>query len=348
MVRVSVDLETRSGADIGACGAYKYVADEDFKILLCAYAVNDASVKTLDLTTEEGLAEFNLAFGDLAFGYLHRPDVVLSAYNSSFEIACLAKHFGRAVDAEFVSRWVDTMAHAAYCGYPMSLEAAGKALGLGADKQKLMTGKALIRYFCTPQKPSETNGGRKYNDPHHDPEEWKLFKEYNAQDVEAEREIERMLERYPVPESEWELWRQDVCMNAYGARVDRKLIEGALYIDAVLNERLMDEAKRLTGLDNPNSATQLLGWLEEVGCPLPNLQKATVADALDTLTMPENIRRVLEIRQQLGKTSNKKYQAAADAVCYDDRVRGLMQFYGANRSGRWAGRLVQIQNLPRG
>lgn len=335
-----IDIETRSSADIKSAGHYKYTRDEDFTILLIAYALDDGPVKVVDLTS----GNYDLFAEIFLKDALQNPDFLKIAYNASFEIACFNAYGWHTP----IEQWRCTEVHAAYCGYPMGLEATGKAMGLAQDKQKLMTGKALIRYFCTPQKPTKTNGGRKWNEPHHDPEKWQLFKEYNAQDVEAEREIEHMLSRYPMPESEWELWRQDVRMNAYGARVDRKLIEGALYIDAVSNERLMDEARRLTGLDNPNSTPQLLGWLEEVGCPLPNLQKATVADALDTLTMPENVRRALEIRQQLGKTSNKKYQAAADAVCDDDRIRGLMQFYGANRSGRWAGRLVQIQNLPRG
>lgn len=331
------DIETKSSADISATGSYKYAQDEDFEILLIAYAFDDDPVYVIDL---KSFGTYDNRF----FLALKDPDYLKVAHNAAFEWYCL----NRAGYTTPLEQWRCTMAHALYCGYPASLEAAGKALGIRSDKQKLMTGRALIRYFCTPQKPTKTNGGRKWNEPHHDPEKWQLFKEYNAQDVEAEREIEHRLSRYPMPESEWELWRQDVRMNAYGARVDRKLIEGALYIDAVSNERLMDEARRLTGLDNPNSTPQLLGWLEEVGCPLPNLQKETVADALDTLTMPENVRRALEIRQQLGKTSNKKYQAAANAVCDDDRIRGLMQFYGANRSGRWAGRLVQIQNLPRG
>lgn len=334
-----IDIETRSSADIASTGSYKYAQDEDFDILLIAYALDDGPVKVVDLKGNN----YDLFAEIFLKDALQNPAYLKLAYNSAFEWYCF-NQYGWETPIE---QWQCTMVHAAYCGYPMGLEATGKAIGIAQDKQKLMTGKALIRYFCTPQKETKKNGGRKYNDPHHDPEKWELFKTYCKQDVEAEREIERMLTRYPMPESERLLWQQDVRMNAHGARVDRQMIEGAMYCDAVSNERLADEAKRITGLDNPNSTTQLLDWLNIKGHALPNLQKATVAEALSG-DLPDDVRRVLEIRQQLGKTSNKKYQAAADAICDDDRIRGLMQFYGANRTGRWAGRLVQIQNLPRG
>lgn len=314
--------------------------------MLCAVKVGDQPTKILDLTIESELAEFNLMFGDAAFGFLFRNDITLQAYNSAFEIACLARHFRLPIDESFVSRWRCTMVHAAYCGYPMGLDATGKAMGIKAEKQKLSYGKALIRLFCTPQKPTKKNGGRRWTRPKDEPEKWQEFKAYCVRDVDAEHEIATWLDHFPMPEAEWELWRQDVLMNAQGARVDRKLIEGALYIDSISTQELEDEARQITKLDNPNSTTQLLNWLYAHKSGLPNLQKATVAEALEC-DLDDDVRRVLEIRQQLGKTSNKKYQAAADAICADDRVRGLIQFYAANRTGRYGGRLVQVQNLTK-
>lgn len=331
-----VDIETRSSVSIGDSGAYKYAMSDDFEILLISYAFDDDEVYTIDL---KSFGTYDNCF----FLALQDPDYLKLAYNASFEWYCL----NRAGFRTPIDQWQCVMAHGAYCGYPMGLEAAGKAMGIRTDKQKMSEGKALIRLFCTPQKPSKKNGGRKWTEPKHEPEKWEIFIDYNKRDVEAEREIEQMLKKYPMPESEVELWRQDVLMNAYGARVDRKLIEGALYCDAVTTETLEEEARRLTGLDNPNSTTQLLTWLEEIGEPLPNLQKATVAEALTDPDLPSDVRSVLEIRQQMGKTSNKKYKAASDAICADDRIRGLIQYYAANRSGRYGGRLVQVQNLPR-
>jgi DNA polymerase len=239
------------------------------------------------------------------------------------------------------------MVHGLYCGYTAGLEATGKAMGLPQDKRKLTTGKALIRYFCVPCTPTKSNGGRTWNLPRHAPEKWELFKEYCGQDVVTEHEILKRLSAFPVPEEEEDQWRLDVQMNAYGVRVDTDLIEGALELDARSTLELTEEAQKITGLSNPNSTSQLLDWLMEKGTDLPNLQKATVAETLTQTDLSESVRRVLEIRQQLGKTSVKKYTAMQTAKCEDDRVRGLTQFYGANRTGRWAGRLVQMQNLPR-
>lgn len=332
-----IDIETRSSADISSTGNYKYARDKDFTILLIAYAVDDEPVKLIDLTGTPD--PFEVAWLKNA---LQNPDYLKMAYNAAFEWYCFHQYRW----ATPIEQWRCTMVHAAYCGYPVGLEATGNAIGLPQDKKKLMTGKALIRYFCTPQKATKKNGGRKYNEPHHDPEKWKLFWEYCMQDVEAEREIENMLTRYPVPEDEWELWRRETLMNADGVRVDRELVEGALYCAAVTNEELMEESKRITGLDNPNSSVQLLAWFEQQGVELPNMQKETVAEAL-TKNMFADHKRVLEIRQQLGKTSVKKYDAMQNMLCEDGRIRGLMQFYGANRTGRWAGRGVQIQNLTK-
>lgn len=239
------------------------------------------------------------------------------------------------------------MAHGLYCGYPAGLDAVGKAVGLPQDKQKLSTGRALIRYFCTPCKPTKSSGNRYWNLPKHSPERWELFREYCRQDVVAERTILHRLRQFPMPEEEQRQWEMDVRMNSFGVRVDTELIEGALLIGDTCAEKLAARAKNLTGLSNPNSTAQLLPWLAAQGLELPNLQKATVEEALQRTDLNGAVRSVLEIRQQLGKTSLKKYAAMEAAKGEGDRIRGLTQYYGANRTGRWAGRLVQMQNLPR-
>ena len=276
--------------------------------------------------------------------------VVKHAYNAAFEWYCL----NRAGYETPLEQWRCTMIHGLYCGYTAGLDATGKAIGLPQDKQKLTTGKALIRYFCVPCKPTKSNGNRTWNLPRHAPEKWELFKEYCKQDVVTERAILKRLNYFPVPEEEQELWQQDIRMNAFGVRVDSKLIEGALTIDGVSSAELTEEAINITGLQNPNSTAQLKVWVEkelsdslEMDVELPGLRKEDVSMLLERNDLPKEIRRVLEIRQQLGKTSIKKYVAMETAKGADERVRGLTQYYGANRTGRWAGRLVQLQNLPR-
>ena len=341
---LSIDIETRSSVDIGKAGAYKYAQSPDFQILLFAYQWNNSEVNVIDLIGGEELP------GWIAHS-LGDPSVVKHAYNAAFEWYCL----NRAGYRTPLDQWQCTMAHGLYCGYTAGLEATGKAIGLPQDKQKLTVGKALIRYFCVPCKPTKTNGGRTWNQPGHDPDKWELFKEYCRQDVVTEREILKRLDRFPMPEEEERLWQLDVSMNAYGVRVDTKLIEGALYIDGISAQELTEEAVKLTGLENPNSGAQLVPWInahskEHPDDPnlLDNLQKATVEDVLKNKnTLPEDVARMLEIRQQLGKTSIKKYVAMDTARGSGNRVRGLTQYYGANRTGRWAGRLVQLQNLPR-
>ena len=240
------------------------------------------------------------------------------------------------------------MLHGLYCGYPAGLEAVGKSLGLPEDKAKLTTGRALIRYFCTPCKPTSANGQRTRNLPRHDLERWELFREYCRQDVTAEMEVERRLAAFPVPDFVQKQWETDLVINARGVTVDMELVEGALSLGTAVRHTLMAEATGLSGLDNPNSVAQLTQWLqEETGEELPDLRKDTVAQLLQKDENSPAVRRMLEIRQALGKTSTKKYNAIQAAVCADGRVRGLLQFYGANRTGRWAGRLVQVQNLPR-
>ncbi|MDD7176606.1 MAG: DNA polymerase [Lachnospiraceae bacterium] len=336
MNHLSIDIETRSDVDIGSAGAYRYAQSEDFEILLFAYMADDEEVKIVDLKQGERIPEGIVCA-------LQDPDVIKHAYNAAFEWYCL----NRAGYQTPIEQWQCTMIHGLYCGYTAGLEATGKAIGLPQDKQKLTVGKALIRYFCCPQKATKSNGGRKYNDPVHDLDKWNLFKEYCKQDVVTENEIGKRVSLFPVPDSEWNLWRLDVKMNAFGVRVDRQLIDGALYIAAESEARLTEEAQAITGLDNPNSTAQLLKWLNDrLEVEVPDVRKETVADLLN-MDIPADVRRVLEIRQQLGKTSLKKYDTMAIAMGEGDRIRGISQFYGANRTGRWAGRLVQLQNLPR-
>ncbi len=332
---LSIDIETRSSVDIKKSGAYKYARSPDFRILLFAWQWDDGEAGIADLANGEGVPDKErLALGD--------PSVVKHAYNAAFEWYCL----NRAGYPTPIKQWRCTMAHGLYCGYTAGLEATGKAIGLPQEKRKLATGKALIRYFCVPCRPTRINGNRTWNEPWHDIRKWSLFKEYCAQDVATEREILKRLELFPMPEDEERQWQLDTMMNACGVRADRELIRGALLVDGISRERLTGEAVAISGVDNPNSTAQLMKWLSDNGTETPDLRKGTVEELLKG--QPEGaVRRMLELRQQLGKTSVKKYQAMEEAVCGDGRIRGLTQYYGANRTGRWAGRLVQLQNLPR-
>lgn len=341
---LSIDIETRSSVDIAKAGAYKYAQSPDFQILLFAYQFGEDPVEIIDFTDGETLPKELVSA-------LKNPKVTKHAYNAAFEWYCL----NRAGFETPIDQWRCTMVHGLYCGYTAGLDATGKAIGLPQDKQKLATGKALIRYFCVPCKPTRSNGNRTWNQPWHDPEKWKLFKEYCRQDVVTEHAILTRLKQFSMPEKEQKQWQMDILMNAYGVRVDTELIEGALYIDGISTQELTDEAIRLTGLLNPNSATQLVPWLNEHSRKqetdpdvFQDIQKATVTGALEKPgDLPEEVLQMLRIRQQLGKTSIKKYVAMDTAKGEGDRVRGLTQYYGANRTGRWAGRLVQMQNLPR-
>lgn len=332
---LSIDIETRSSVDIGKAGSYKYAQSPDFQILLFAYQLDDGPVVVKDLASGEQMPNLvRLALTD--------PNVVKHAYNAAFEWYCL----NRAGYKTPIEQWRCTMAHGLYCGYTAGLDATGKAIGLPQDKQKMAAGKALIRYFCIPCKPTKANGGRTWNQPWHDPDKWALFRDYCRQDVVTEREILKRLNLFPMPGAEEKQWQMDVLMNAYGVRVDTDLIAGALTIDGISTQELTEEAVRITGVDNPNSTSQLLKWLQDNGTETDNLRKATVSELLDGYNSAE-VQRILEIRQQLGKTSVKKYVAMDTAKGEGNRVRGLTQYYGANRTGRWAGRLVQMQNLPR-
>ncbi len=332
---LSIDIETRSSVDIGKAGAYKYAQSPDFEILLFAYQMDEEEVQLIDLAQGETFPEtLRLALQD--------EQIIKHAYNATFEWYCL----NRAGYRTPLEQWRCTMVHGLYCGYTAGLAATGRAIGLPQDKQKLTTGKALIRYFCTPCRSTRANGGRRWNLPRHAPEKWELFKEYCRQDVVTERAILQRLRLFPMPEEEQKLWELDIRMNAFGVRVDNDFIEGALYIGEISRERLLREAMEITELENPNSTQQLMKWLEENDVQTDNLRKTTVAELLEGQN-PADVQRMLEIRQQLGKTSVKKYAAMEAARGEGDRVRGLTQYYGANRTGRWAGRLVQLQNLPR-
>lgn len=338
MDHLSIDLETFSSVPIAKAGAQKYIASPDFEILLFAYSLNGAPSVCCDIAQGELLPDWVL-------NALCDPQCLKHAYNAAFEWGCLSKFMGRQLPPE---QWRCTMFHGLYAGYPAGLDATGRALGLPEDKRKLSTGKALIRYFCVPCTPTKSNGGRRRNLPNHDPARWELFKEYNAQDVTTEMEIERRLSLITVPDWLQRQWETDLLINARGVAVDMEMVNGALEIGATVRERLTQEAVRISGLSNPNSVQQLSAWLEqETGEEVTDLRKDTVAKMIAQAPDIPEVQRMLEIRQELGKTSTKKYDAIEQAVCPDGRVRGLLQFYGANRTGRWAGRLVQVQNLPR-
>lgn len=335
---LSIDLETYSTVSIGAAGSYRYILDPSFEILLFAYSLDGMPVEVIDVASGQVIPLW-------LKNALKNPLYIKHAYNAAFEWFALSKYLGWLPP----DQWRDTMLHALYCSYPASLDAAGRAMGLPEDKKKLTTGKALIRYFCVPCKPSNANGNRTRNLPKHDPAKWKLFKEYNGQDVVTEMEIDRRLSAFPVPAFVQKQWETDLTMNARGVAADMEMVSGALVIGATVKSQLMAEARQLSGLDNPNSIKQLARWLTEAtdsDAEITSVTKETVATMLKQ-PQPANVQRMLEIRQELGKTSTKKYDALETCIADDGRVRGLLQFYGANRTGRWAGRLVQVQNLPR-
>ncbi len=335
MRHLSIDTETFSSVDIAKSGLYKYVQSPDFQILLFAYSFDFGPVQVVDLAQGEQLPP------EIVYA-LQDSNVIKHAYNAAFEWYCLNKFYYSPIE-----QWRCTMVHGLYCGYTAGLAATAVALGLPEDKRKMSVGSALIRTFCVPTKPTKSNGMRTRTLPHHEPEKWQLFKEYCRQDVVTEMEIEKRLSAFPVPDQEQKLWELDQRINACGVAVDLDLVDCALHIDEVVTGELMNEAIQLSGLENPKSVKQLTKWLtEEIGEEVDNLQKSTVSRLINSIDN-DKAKRVLEIRQELAKTSVKKYQAMRETVCSDGRIRGLLQFYGATRTGRWAGRLVQVQNLPR-
>ncbi len=342
MRHMNIDIETFSSVDLMKSGLYRYVQSPDFQILLFAYSLDGGPVEVIDLSVGQEIPGSVISL-------LYRRDCLKHAYNASFEWYCLSKHLIIPDPAAWLSQWRCTMLHGLYCGYTAGLAATGEALGLSQDKRKLGTGKSLIKTFCTPCAPTARNGHRTRTYPHHEPDKWALFVDYNRQDVYAEAEIERRLSPWPVPDAIQRQWELDQRTNALGVAVDRDMIVGALDCSSQVTAELTAEAVQLTGLDNPNSVAQLKKWLDK---ELPDeeietLNKETVSGLLKKDLDNDTAVRVLEIRKELAKTSVKKYTAMEQAVCDDGRVRGLLQFYGANRTGRWAGRLVQVQNLPR-
>lgn len=342
--RLFIDLETFSSVDIKKAGAFKYVESDDFEIILLAYAWNDEPVRALDLATalppfSEEMQAIKAEEQDVIAGLLD-PGTVKVAHNSAFERAALSKYLGQDLPPE---EWEDTMVMAAMNGLPQSLDGAGAALQL-AD-QKIKEGTLLINYFCKPCKPTISNGGRTRNLPEHAPDKWERFVGYCVRDVEVCQAIHKKLRGYQVTDLERRVWALDARINERGVQIDTQLAEAAVAIDQQAREANLAEMQRLTGLENPNSVAQLKGWLTAAGIQVDSLNKETIGELQAQVKEP-TVLRVLELRQLLGKTSTKKYEAMLVAVCSDDRVRGLLQYYGAGRTGRWAGRLVQVQNLP--
>lgn len=338
---MGVDIETYSSVDLNEAGVYAYTEAPDFDILLISYIFDDwgeDDVKTIDCfdADPDMMAEFCEALTD--------PQIVKTAFNANFERTCLAKWLQKPMPPE---EWRCTMVKALTLGLPGSLAGAGEALGLPAEKLKDPQGKALIQFFSKPCKATRTNGQRTRNLPEHDPAKWQLYKNYNRQDVVTEQEILRKLSIYKTPESEQELWALDQHMNDNGVKLDIPMVEKIVEYDTQRRQELQEEAQELTGLQNPNSLAQLKRWLAEQGVEMTSVTKDTIAEALRDPELPDVVRRVLEIRTALGKTSVAKYSTMLTAHCQDHRLRGILQFYGANRSGRWAGRLVQTHNLAK-
>ena len=336
MKTMSIDLETYSSADISKTGVYRYSESPDFEILLFSYSIDGAPVQLVDLTCGERIpAEVKEALSD--------PSVTKWAFNASFERICLSRWLGLPSGAYLEpQQWRCSMIWSAYLGLPLSLAGVGAVLKL--DKQKLDTGKDLIRYFCKPCRPTKKNGGRTRNLPRHDPGKWEQFKSYNLRDVETEMEIQKKLARFPVPEFVWDEYHLDQEINDRGIRVDMLMVKNAIEVDDWSHSDLKSQLQSLTALENPNSVAQMKVWLTEHGMEIESLGKKEVAAMLKGA--PSDLRDALILRQQLAKSSVKKYQAMQNCVCDDGRVHGMFMFYGANRTGRFAGRLVQLQNLP--
>lgn len=352
MKTISIDIETYSEVNLAKCGVYKYAESPDFAILLFGYAVDGDPVRVIDLAQGENIPEEILeALTDDA--------VTKWAFNANFERVCLSRYLtdlGRSLDpfhdrhplsqecARFLNPagWKCSMVWSAYMGLPLSLEGVGAVLNL--DNQKMKEGRDLIRYFCVPCKETKTNGGRTRNLPQHAPDKWNLFKSYNKRDVEVEMAIQERLQKYPVPDTVWEEYHQDQEINDRGIAIDLELARQAVAMDAKSRESLMGALKEKTGLENPNSVLQMLRWLEARGLKSDSLGKKQVKELLKTAQEP--LRSVLQLRQKLAKSSVKKYQAMEMTACQDGRARGMFQFYGANRTGRFAGRHIQLQNLP--
>ncbi len=333
---LSIDIETYSSVSLPKCGVYAYAESPDFEILLFGYAFDDEPVQVIDLTACGGLPEEIL-------GALQNPEIIKSAHNANFERTCLRAYTSLEMPPE---QWQCTAVLARELGLPSSLADVGAVIGLPEDKQKLKTGEALIKYFSIPCKPTKTNGNRTRNLPEHDPQKWAMYIEYNRRDVETEREIRRKLSRFGVIETEQALWAIDQHINDRGVGVDIVFAKHAIEMDKIIKSRLFEQARELTGLENPKSTSQLKSWIEETsGVEVTSLNKKEIV-SVRTAANSEDVDQMLDIRAGLSKTSTEKYNAMIRTVCDDGRIRGLTLFYGASRTGRWAGRLVQMQNLP--
>ena len=333
MKKISIDIETFSSVDLGKCGVYKYAESEDFEILLFAYSIDDGEVKVIDLSNDEIIpAKILSALSD--------ESIEKWAFNANFERVCLSRFLGEKLKPQ---GWRCTMIWSAYLGLPLSLEKVGEVLKL--NKQKMNEGKALIRYFSIPCKPTKRNGIRTRNLPHHDLEKWSTFKEYNKRDVETEMEIKKKLSAFPMPQSEWENYWIDQNINDRGILIDEALVDSAIKFDEILREENMKRAIELTSLENPNSPLQLKEWLNKKGLEIDSLAKKDVESALENTD--GDIKEILELRQELSKSSVRKYDAMKNVKGKGNLARGLIQFYGANRTGRYSGRLIQVQNLRR-
>lgn len=335
MRTISIDIETYSSVDLSEAGVYRYTEAPDFEVLLIGYSIDGGPVEVLDAEVETFTRVTDFC------QLLQDPTIIKTAWNANFERTCLAKWLGVEMPPE---QWSDTMILAMEMGLPGSLAAAGMALGLPEEQLKDPVGKSLIQYFSKPCKPTKANGGRTRNLPQHDPDKWALYIEYNRQDVVTEMAIRSKLK--PLADSEQKLWELDQRMNDHGVRVDLPMVEKIVRFDEQNRAKLQEESVRITGLQNPNSLQQLKGWLSDQGAPVEQLRKDDL-DRLLSEDLPDNVRQVLTIRKALGKTSVKKYGAMLAATCEDSRLRGILQFYGANRSGRWAGRIVQTHNLAK-
>ena len=336
MQTLSIDLETYSDQPLAKTGVYRYVESPDFEILLFAYSLDGGSVQQIDLACGEKIPSEILSA-------LEDETVTKWAFNANFERICLSRFLGYPTgDYLEPDSWKCSMVWAAYMGLPLSLEGVGAVLGL--EKQKLTEGKDLIKYFCQPCAPTKSNGQRTRNLPEHAPDKWLAFKRYNIRDVETEMSIQARLSKYPVPDSVWEEYHLDQEINDRGVGLDMELVRQAIQMDGRSRSELTQAMKELTSLDNPNSVQQMKQWLADNGVETDTLGKKAVAELLKTA--PPELQKALTLRQQLAKSSVKKYQAMETAVCADGRARGMFQFYGANRTGRWAGRIIQMQNLP--
>lgn len=337
MHSLGIDIETFSSREIKDVGVYAYTDAPDFTVLLFAYAMDDDEVKIIDLANGEKLpAEILRA--------LFSPEVKKTAYNANFEMTCLSKFLGRPMLKE---QWFCTSVLALTLGLPGYLAGVAEAMNFSEDKQKMTEGKRLISYFCKPCAPTKSNGGRDRNLPEHAPEKWDLFKQYCKQDVIVEQEILKKLSRYTPSEKEHRLWMLDQKINDTGILIDTQLASAAIHCDYTVRAEAIQALRKLTGLENPNSVAQLKAWLENaMEEKIDSLNKQWVLDALQRENMPNQIRTVLQLKTRIAKTSVKKYKTMLDAKCADNRIRGLLQFYGANRTGRWAGRIVQVHNLP--